>query len=244
MSLFDVLTKPLTNHFIAGLLSTPAGRAHVLNQVADAEATDEGAIFDRLLAHVDDPKLVQMIERHQADELRHADMFRESLAATGIDPGPVPAHLRLLDRIDALAGHVMQKPVEGDYDVMVAYLMLLVIEERAIEQFRLFIPAFERIDPATAAVFREVERDEVRHLRYCHAIAKRYAPDEARLNTKLAELRRFEYRAFVDNSRANMAHVFERGLHPAGPVEQVLWRASMGMRLRSKRPQGMSPLTA
>ena len=237
MSLFNHLAQPLTRRFLRGLVSTAAGRAHVLSQAADAESTDEGAIFDRLLAHVDDPKLEQMIRRHQADELRHASMFRERLTATGVDPGPVPAHLKLLERIDALADHVMQRPVDGAHDVMVSYLMLLVIEERAINQFSLFAPAFDEVDPATAAVFREVGKDEARHLRYCHAIASRYAPSEAIMQSTLAQLRACELKAFVDNSRANMDWVFEHGLHPATAFEQVLWRASMGMRLfRRVRP--------
>ena len=214
----------ITARFLKGLLATPRGRAHLLNQVADAEGSDEGAIFDRLLAHVEDPKLRQMIERHQADELRHAAMFRACLARTGFEPSPVPAHLRLLDRLDAHAGNVMKEPVREDRDVMVAYLMLLVIEERALNQFAQFIPAFDAVDPETAEVFRQVARDEERHLRYCYAISRRYAPGETTWETNLHHFRKLEAIAFGENSRANMQHVFDNDLHPAGNVERVLWR--------------------
>jgi rubrerythrin len=213
----------LTARFLRGLLATPRGRAHLLNQVADAEGTDEGAIFDRLLAHVEDPKLRHMIERHRADELRHATLFRGCLARTGVDVGPVPAHLRLLDRLDAHAGHIMEEPVKDDRDVMIAYVMLLVIEERALNQFRQFIPAFRAVDAETAAVFEEVARDEERHLRYCYAISRRYAPGEATWAANLHHFRRLEARAFAENSRANMKHVFDNDLHAANAVERMLW---------------------
>src|SRR4029078_6840019 len=133
-------------------------------------------------------------------------------ARTGIAPSPVPANLRLLDRIDALSGDVMHQPVEGPRDVMVAYLILLVIEERALNQFAQFIPAFDRVDPETAEVFRQVARDEERHLRYCHAISPTYAKSQAMSEENLHHFRRIEAQAFAANSRANMEHVFSHGL--------------------------------
>jgi rubrerythrin len=229
----------LSARFLRGLLATPRGRAHLLNQVADAEATDEGAIFERLLAHVEDPKLRHMIERHQADELRHAELFRGCLSRTGVEVGPVPAHLRLLDRLDERAGHIMHQPVKDDRDVLVAYLMLLVIEERALNQFRQFIPAFAAVDPQTAAVFEEVARDEERHLRYCYAISRRYAAGEATWAANLLHFRTLEALAFGENSRANMQHVFDHGLHDAGAIERVLWRTGQALVMHA----GVGPRT-
>ena len=235
MNLTQQIHAALTLRFMKGMLSSPRGRAHVLNQVADAEATDEGAIFDRLLAHVTDPKLRQMIERHQADELRHAQMFLGCMARTGIAPSPVPAHLKLLDRLDALADNVMAQPVRTDDDVMQAYLMLLVIEERAIQQFTAFIAGFDLVDRETADVFRAIAEDEARHLRYCHAISKRYAPDTATWARELARFRTLEAQAFAENTAANLQHTFEHGLHGAGPVERLLWRGLTALTSRANR---------
>jgi len=221
----DTLNEKMTARFLTGLLATPDGRAHLLNQVADAEATGESAIFEHLLAHVEDQKLRHMVERHQADEVRHAELFRECLQRTGVEPTPVPPHLRLLDRLDALAGGVMSRPVKDDRDVMIAYMMLLVIEERAVTQFQQFIPAFEVVDPQTADVFRSVARDEERHLRYCHAISRRYSTGEAAWEANLLHFRTLEARAFADNSRANMEHVFENRIHSANFLERALWRS-------------------
>jgi rubrerythrin len=227
------VAEQLTAVFLKGLLSRPEGRAHLLNSVADAEDTGEAAIFERLLRHVEDPRLRQMITRHQADEIRHAELLRGCLRRTGVDPGPVPAHLRLLDRLDRLAGGLMAMPVEDDRDVMIAYLMLLVIEERALHQFAQFVPAFERVDPVTAAVFREIARDEERHLRYCHAISRRYAPGEATWEAHLHHFRTLEARAYAENNRANMDHLFERGIHRAGPLARRAWGAVQALAARS-----------
>ena len=179
----------LTARFLKTLLSTPAGRAHLLNGVADAESSDEGAIFERLLAHVDDDKLRQMIAKHHEDEQRHGELLRAQQRRTGVDPGPVPEKLRILPRINVLAGGVMERPISSDRDIMEAYLLLLVIEERALEQFGQFIPAFDLVDRETADTFRGIRRDEERHLRYCHAISRRYAPSEAVWKETLARFR-------------------------------------------------------
>jgi rubrerythrin len=136
----------------------------------------------------------------------------------------VPAHLKLLDRLDALAGRVMDQPVRTDEDVMQAYLMLLVIEERAIQQFTAFIAGFDLVDRETSDVFRAIAKDEERHLRYCHAISKRYAPDAATWARELARFRKLEAQAFAENTAANLQHTFDSGLHAAGPVERMLWR--------------------
>ncbi len=227
------LNEFMTSRFLRGLLSTPAGRAHLLNQVADAEATDEGAIFERLLKYVDDPKLRLMISRHQADELRHAELFRGCLERQGYKAKPVPSQLKLLDRIDALSDHVMKEPVKTDRDVMVSYLLLLVIEERALNQFGQFITAFDAVDPQTANVFREIARDEARHLRYCHAISRRYAGSETAWITSLDHFRSVESQAFAINSRANMEYVFEHDLHPASQIEQLGWKTMQSLALRA-----------
>ncbi|HZS42288.1 MAG TPA: hypothetical protein VFF06_35905, partial [Polyangia bacterium] len=66
----------MTLRFTKRLLATPEGRAHVLNQIADAESNGENQVFEHILAHVDDPQLRKLIEKHQADEIRHEKLFR------------------------------------------------------------------------------------------------------------------------------------------------------------------------
>ena len=217
----------LTERFVDKLASSPRGRAHVLHQAADAEDSDEGELFRRLLSYVEDEELARMIRRHEADEKEHAGLFRACVARQGFTPPAVPEHLKLLHRIDHALGRTSGEAPEiaSREDVMRTYLVLQVIEERATNQFRLFERIFRRYDDASADVFARVIKDEERHLRYCHAIARRYASDLATQARVLAELRTIEARCFSENSRANLAYVFEQGFVEAGPVGKLFWRA-------------------
>src|SRR5450432_3421951 len=96
--------------FTRRLCSTPEGRAHVLAQVADAESSGEGQIFDRALARVDDPELQKLIQKHRADEVRHEELLRERLARTGINVS-TPPELRIIDRLDHEVGGLLERPI-------------------------------------------------------------------------------------------------------------------------------------
>ena len=218
------IREQLTICFARRLLQTPEGRAHVLNQVADAESNGENQVFEHVLRHVKDPSLRKMIEKHQADEVRHEQLFRACLPRTGVDPGPVPAHLKLIDRLDRAVGGFFSQPIVDDQGVMEAYVMLQVIEERAIVQFAIFERAFRAHDPATADVFAEVARDEERHLKYCHAISRRYAPSEEVLQEKLTNYRALEARCFQDNAAANLQHTIANGILAGGPAVKWFWK--------------------
>jgi len=223
--------------FIRRLLATPEGRAHVLTQVADAEGSDEAAIFDRLRTRVSDDKLEQLIAKHQADEQRHEALFRACAARAGAEVPPAPADLKLLDRLNVATGRFLDAPFAGDEDVMRAYLLLQVIEERAITQFKLFERAFRDLDPATADTFVEVAKDEERHLKYCHAIARRYAPDEKTRIETLARFRRIEAKVFAENGYANQRYAMEHGWFAGGPIARAMWQALGALQARGGGPE-------
>jgi hypothetical protein len=218
--------------FLRDLLAGAAGRAFVLNQAAVAEATDEGHVFDVILARVDDPKLGTMIAKHRDDETRHAETFRACVERQGVDPGVVPANLRLVDAIDRETGGVANAPIVDRVDVMRAYLVLQVIEERALHQFGLLEPAMRPYDPKSAAALRAVIEDEARHLKYCHAISRRYAPDRLTHAQTLGRMRLAEARAFRDHSRRNMTHILDAGLVES-KVKTAMWRGVFALTGRS-----------
>ncbi|MFO0724808.1 MAG: ferritin-like domain-containing protein [Myxococcota bacterium] len=228
----------LTRRFMKALLSTPAGRAHLLNQVADAEDNGEASIFDHALAWVSDPKLKKIIDHHRSDEIRHGQILRDRRDATGVKPPPVPDHLKILDRIDAKLGGFFDRPIDSDEGILTAYLVLLVIEERAVTQFGMFIEAFDAVDRATADTFRSIAADEERHLKYCRAVIRQYAPDEAALERRLTELRQMEAEAFLETSTANVTYALEHGLIP-GTFDRLFWRVINALSIRSPEP----PLT-
>jgi rubrerythrin len=226
------MTVRFTNRVITSL----PGRAHLLNQCADAEANGENGFFEHILAWVDDPQLDKMIRKHREDELRHEQLFLAARDKTGLDPGPVPAELKLIDRLDRAVGGFFDHPIRNGRDVMDAYLLLQVIEERAVTQFALFERAFRGVDDETADVIAGIARDEDRHLKYCHAIARRYAPDERVQRDTLREFRRLEAGCFAENSRANMDHLFGHGWVAVNPVEKLFWKAASGLGARSEPP--------
>jgi rubrerythrin len=222
--------------YLRRLLRSEKGRAHLLNQLADAEGNGENQVFERVLSRVEDPHLQRLIAKHQADEIRHEQLFLDLLARTGEPPRPVPAELKLIDRVDRAVGGLFSRPFLDDKSVMEAYCMLQVIEERAITQFAVFEQAFREVDPAAADVFLTIGRDEERHLRYCHAIARRYAPDERTLAETVERFRVAEARCFAENSAANLAYVFDRGIYQGGPIEKWLWRSLQWVTARRSRP--------
>jgi hypothetical protein len=223
----------LTRTFLSDLLRTPEGRAFVLQQLADAESTDEGALFDHILASVDDPEIGRMVRKHKDDETRHAALFSERARAQGVDVGPVVPHLRLLRLLDGRLGHFLSRPVRDRRDVMESYLVLQVIEERALTQFGPLERAMRAFDPKSAGAIAVVARDEERHLRYCHAIARRFAPDEGTRATTLRRYRDAEVDAFRDHQQATARHILETGY--LTPGRTGLWRAVLHVTSRLKR---------
>ena len=81
MLLGMTLIQSLNLRYMKKLFSSPEGRAHVLAQAADGEASGESAIFENALALVDDPELQRVIQKHRSDEQRHEQIFRARLAA-------------------------------------------------------------------------------------------------------------------------------------------------------------------
>lgn len=223
------LNQLLGRHFLDRLVATPRGRAWILWQASEAESDDEGRFFDLLLERVDDPELHRLIRRHQADETRHAALYAECAERAGAPRPIIPPEMKLLDRVDRALGGFFDGFQADRRSVMEAYLLLQVLEERAVTQFAMLERAFRSRDPRTADVIQQVSEDEERHLKYCRAISRRYAPDEA---THAAELHRFrdvESRAFAEHSRANMRHALDNGLLAGPRVEALLWRGLLAL---------------
>ena len=222
--------------YLRRMTASPRGRAFILNQAADSEDSDEGTIFSSLLSRIDDDKLRKMVRIHEADEKRHAVMFRECAERAGVDYETLPQHMMLLDRLDKALDGFFDKFVAGEAGVMEAYVLLQVIEERAVTQFKMLEPAFRRVDPRTADVFLAIARDEERHLKYCRAISKRYAPDEATLTRTLRHYRNVEAQVFVEHSQGMMEFALDSGILGSGPIETRFWRGISRLAKRAGRP--------
>jgi hypothetical protein len=228
------LEQVIRTHFIRRLVSTPAGRAHVLSMMIAAEEGDEAGVFDQLRSRCDDPELAKLVSRHQADELRHAGMYRACLERNGLDASPIPDELMIIRQVGREAGGAFREGIETgssdgiatDLDVMNTYALLLVIEERGVQQFPLIGAEFRRIgDHVTADTFDRVTADEVWHTKYCQKIGRRFAPDDETWERAVDHYRGVEQRAFERVGIAGLAYAFERGLVFQGLAGRVVAKA-------------------
>lgn len=220
------LTFQMSRLFMRHVARSPEGRAAILAQLANAEGGDGGelTLFEQLEAYTDDEKLKQLMRIHHDDELRHEQLFLARGEAQGVPLPEVPDRIKLLRRIDDAVG-LFNRPVASDEDVVRLYMALLVIEERATAQFSLLAEAFAAAgDDETVAVLKEVEQDEARHLKYCHAITRRYQPDEEKRQALLEDMRQVEARCFAENGTEVMRWTLENGFI-AG------WRAGLWRRI-------------
>ena len=149
----------------------------------------------------------------------------------------MPNELKLIDRLDRAVGGFFAQPIRDRRDVMQAYLMLQVIEERALTQFALFEVAFRGSDDETADVIAGIARDEERHLKYCHAIARRYAPDARdRARRRCASCASSRRAASPRTAAPTCSTCSTAAGSPSNPVEKLFWQAVNGLSARGEPP--------
>jgi hypothetical protein len=166
-----------------------------------------------------------MVRRHVDDEARHAKLLRERVRAVGVAPPLVPRALSVVDRINRALGNLGEGFVENQRSVMEAYVLLEVVEERAVEQFPRIAAALDAVDPVSAEVVREIWKDEKRHVLYARAIGEKYAPDAETLAKTRSKFRVVEQRAFDENGGDVLRYALEQNLLELPFVERLMWRA-------------------
>jgi hypothetical protein len=214
----------LASRFFDRLAASERGRVYILHLLLGAEEGDEAGVFDHLVARIDIPELNELARKHRDDETRHARLFRECLARQAISAETVRQAPRVVQFIDRELGGFQKSFVADRHSVLEAYLLLQVIEERAVERYPEISRAMAPYDPVSAEVIAEVAQDEVRHVKYAKAISKRYAPDEQTLATALERFRKAEARAFVEHGRAFAARAVADDLLAVGRLERLGWK--------------------
>ena len=223
----------IRKRFVRRLLETPEGRAHVLNIMVAGEEADEAGVFDRLAALAEDESARKAATRHKADEERHAALYRQCLARTGIQPRAVPERLKLTRRIvrkaeDRFAAGLYAGTAEDIAtrdDLMNTYALLLAIERRALVQFPVFGALFrEAGDADTADVFEQVANDERLHVKYCIAMGRRYAPDTATWERAVQRFSQIEAQVYRELGLAMIGDALAHDLLRLGRAGRVLGR--------------------
>lgn len=204
------MTAPVGTTFLRALLSSPAGRQHMLSVSVDAEEGDEAGIFDQLADAVTDPELRRIVVTHRDDEVHHAGLYRDCLRRNGFTKQDLPGSVSIIGQVrdgsDGGAGEVRSAG-----DVVRTYALLLAIEERGVDQFPLIADAFEPHDPETAATYRRVTRDERGHVRYCTRIGRHHAGSDDAWAAAIASAREIEAAAFERVGIAQATYCAEQG---------------------------------
>ena len=233
--------------FIKELLATARGRATLLQQLAEAEGGDGGEldVFEHILAVIDDAEVLKLVRVHKEDEERHEQLFFARMDAMGAAPVSLPKSAHLLRRLDAHTGF-FSRPITDRKGVVEAYMLLLVIEERATRQFARWETAFrQQGDDVTADTIRDIAKDEERHLKYCEAITRRYSDDEATRQQRLTHYRALENQCFEEVQAVNLTFLVDNGFVGHTWWTKALWSALSGV-AKKRMPEltGAQPLTA
>jgi rubrerythrin len=169
---------------IAMLAGSERGREMLLTHIATTESAAV-LVLDDILRDLQDPRLIKMALRHRADEVRHAAMLSDRLDQLGIKADHSKMNSSLA-RLEALWATLQPStPAEK-------YAVLQVIEEQDAPLFGVLADAMRPHDPATAAVFERMGKDERSHVRYCHVAARELKANPATLQ---------RYRAINEASR-------------------------------------------
>jgi rubrerythrin len=215
--------------FLERLVATPRGRAFTLRFLQSTEESDEAAVFETLLARVDDPPFRRLVKVHKGDEERHAGVFRRAVervierAGPDAEPGIIPNELHVVARVDTLLGGYSGRFLAGELGVLEMYAILLAVEERAVREWPAIVGALRPVDSASAQELEGVIADEMRHVKYARAIMRRYAPDEATLERTRLLVRAAEARAFAEHTVTFTRVVVERDLLAVGRLERAVW---------------------
>ena len=196
--------------FMHQLLTVPEGRQLMLSISVDAEEGDESGVFDQLAALVEDPALRRVVETHRDDEVRHASLFRGCLARNGWEKLEIPDEMRVIREVGADADP-RDRAITTEADIVTAYALLRVIEERGVQRFGHIADAFRPHDPETADTYEQVLRDERGHIRYCDRVGRHYAGTDEAWAAAIEVARGREGDAFGRVGVATLLYAQQRG---------------------------------
>jgi len=236
MSMMENLAITLNRRYLRSLVRDPAALRFFLNNAADAESNGEATVFERVKPFLDG-QIAKLVERHAADEVRHAAMLVSALSSIGGTPSTPPENLRMVLRLGEAAGNVFEKELQSREDVAKAYLLLYAVERRAIERFTLMEEALADVYPDIAEVFARIKKDEKTHLHYCVAVSKDALPDEAAWTALRDEMVELEAREFTSQSREFMMHLLDNVFTTMTRSEKAFWKMARRLNDFTGRPQ-------
>lgn len=220
--------------------SDPYRKYRTLISFSETEE-DAGKDLVRAGRRIDDPVLRSHVERHAADEMRHAKLFRaraaevageHRLPVAGEDDSRRPFDLARarpgleLDSHGFYAAGLIDELGELEY-----VAMLHRVEQKAADLFEGFREA-NSADPATRAVFDEILRDERYHVAYTGRFLERWRAEGrgAEVDAALARIDAHRWLAAWKRIGARSAAGFS---HAA--LHVLYWTAAAPFALAARR---------
>jgi rubrerythrin len=210
-----MLSRFVYKNFWSRLAATPQGRRHIYSFALAAEEGDEHGVFDLLAENVAAAEHKKLIRVHQADEERHAGLFRECLERMGQTAEEIPHEMRIIRRMGSAF------TAENDSGrVVELYAMLRAIEVRGVEQFPIIAEALRPHDAFGADTFLQVAQDEKRHVGFCDIVGGKEAASPGAWREKVAHYAAMERRAFLTHGLVSLRHAIRGELMVTSPVER------------------------
>jgi hypothetical protein len=158
------LIDALKRRALVHLHAVPEGETLVLRTYLVAEEIAEASLLERARGFGAPEWLVAQLERHHADEVRHARAFRARLAALGVHPGPAEAGR--IGRGKARRFERLVRTAAPRFEAGAIVPLLAIAWRLEVMGVRVFSRHLAVLDSShpTARVLAAVLRDEARHV--------------------------------------------------------------------------------
>ena len=234
-TMMEKLSINLNRRYLRSVVRDVGALRFFLNNSADAESNGEASIFERVQPFLEG-QIAKLVQRHAADEVRHAKMLTDALLSVGGTPEIPEEKFRLVERTGEAAGDIFNKPLENGYDVAKVYLLLYAIERRAIERFTLMEEALREVYPEIADVFARISKDEKVHMHYCVAVSKAALPDEDEWTALRDEMVEIEAQVFTRQSAMFMNHLIDNVFTTMPWYEKAFWKTARTLNGATGKP--------
>jgi hypothetical protein len=215
------------------ILTCPEARHHLWSIYYTGEAYEEihpqGVFVAKL-----PPRLGRLLERHLADETRHAAVFRSFLAHESSIPARLPAEEDvgwhcLTHVVPEIVERAAQPGPFTEREAMRYMAFLHALELRSTSDLFALIEAARSLGNETVArTLESIVGDERYHAAYTHAAVFRLAGTTCEARRTLRRTMCAERRAYAESLRRILAHFRAVGAEPkrlGGRVRWLLMRA-------------------
>lgn len=233
MTIFRPLLERMQDRISGHIVADDDALIVLLRLLDDAESSGEAAVFDRVEGRVTG-RMAALVRRHADDERRHLEMTRAALVAMGDAGQLVDTRANLVEHVEAALDGILAPSVDAtDAELGRAYLLLYALERRMCAQLLQLGTALRSARPDLAQVLETIRGDELRHVRWCEAIAfELLGHDQQAFDTARAEMVALEAHVFARVTAQNLTTLLDVAFRAVPWWERGLLRlVALGLRV-------------